>query len=421
MRNDPGRIISGWLTVEISGKRPESLLNLALSAGLALTGVRWLGPGRIEAQLTPEDLKKLRPLTRRARCRLHIRRRQGLPFLLACARRRPLLPLALLLFIPLLAFLSSLVAEVTVTSPDPLDPREEALIYQLAREAGVEEGRSRWGMDLEAAEKAILRGFPRLFFAEILRHGNRLEIAVVRRIDVPEGEEIRPPGDLVASAPGVIIDALVQRGTAAVSSGDAVRQGQVLISGAYAGDYLGAAGIVTARVFGQGYGECYLEEAQLKETGRRGQQIKLARTGRPGALLADSASDIVLSRRSESRRQLLLWRKIPLPVEVILIEVAEVGPVRVSRTPEQARLAATAQARRRAWQELAGIAGEGLLAPARYTDQLIDLGDGVIRVRSLAESEAAIGSFRPLSEAELRQWREQAGGARTDQDDDGGE
>ena len=40
MRNDPGRIISGWLTVEISGKRPESLLNLALSAGLALTGVR---------------------------------------------------------------------------------------------------------------------------------------------------------------------------------------------------------------------------------------------------------------------------------------------------------------------------------------------------------------------------------------------
>ncbi|MBQ1343207.1 MAG: sporulation protein YqfD, partial [Firmicutes bacterium] len=99
MRNDPGRIISGWLTVEISGKRPESLLNLALSAGLALTGVRWLGPGRIEAQLTPEDLKRLRPLTRRARCRLHIRRRQGLPFLLACARRRPLLPLALLLFI----------------------------------------------------------------------------------------------------------------------------------------------------------------------------------------------------------------------------------------------------------------------------------------------------------------------------------
>ena len=409
MRNDPGRIISGWLTVEIWGKRPESLLNLALKEGLSLTDVRWLGPGRLEAQLTTEDLRRLRPLTRRARCRLRIRRRQGLPFLLAAASRRPLLPLAILLFIPLLAFLSSLVAEVEVTSPYALDPREEALVYQLAREAGVEAGRSRWGMDLEAAEKAILRGFPRLFYAEILRHGNRLEIAVVRRIDVPAGEEIRPPGDLVASAPGIIIDALVQRGTAAVATGDTVRQGQVLISGAYAGDYLGAAGIVTARVFGEGYGECYLEEVQLRETGRVRQQVRLALGEGSGALFAVSGPDVALGFRRESRRQLLLWRKIPLPVEVILIEIAEVDPVRVRRTPEQARLYAAAQARRRAWEKLAALTGEGLLAPARYSQQLIDLGDGVIRVRVLAESEADVGSFRPLSEEELRQWRERSG------------
>ncbi|MBO7668379.1 MAG: sporulation protein YqfD, partial [Firmicutes bacterium] len=396
MRNDPGRIISGWLTVEIWGKRPESLLNLALKEGLSLTDVRWLGPGRLEAQLTPEDLRRLRPLTRRARCRLRIRRRQGLPFLLAAARRRPLLPAAILLFIPLLAFLSSLVAEVTVTSPYPLDPREEALVYQLAREAGVEAGRCRWAMDLEAAEKAILRGFPRLFFAEILRHGNRLEIAVVRRIDVPEDELIRPPGDLVAAAPGVIIDALVQRGTAAVASGDTVRQGQLLISGAYAGDYLGATGIVTARVFGTGYGECRLEEVRLRPTGRVSQQIRLARPGGPGALLLQNGADVTLGLRRESRRQLLLWRKIPLPVEIILIEVAEIDPVRLYRTPEQARLAAAAQARARAWQELASLTGENLLSPARYSDQQIDLGDGVIRVRTLAESEAEIGSFRPL-------------------------
>lgn len=421
MRNDPSRIISGWLTVEIRGQRPERLLNLALREGLALTDVRWLGPGRLEAQLTPDDLKRLRPLTRRSRCRLRIRRRQGLPFWLAAARRRPLLPAAILLFIPLLAFLSSLVAEVTVTSPYELDPREEALVYQLAREAGVEAGRCRWAMDLEAAEKAILRGFPRLFYVEILRHGNRLEIAVVRRIDVPEDEQIRPPGDLVAAAPGVIIDALVQRGTAAVASGDTVRQGQTLISGAYAGDYLGAAGIVTARVFGEGYGECYTEEVQLRQTGRLGQQVRLARPGGPGALLLASGPDIALGLRRESRRPLLLWRKIPLPVEIVLIEVAEIDPVRIRHTPEQARLAASALARRRAWEKLASLTGEELLAPARYSEQLIDLGDGVIRVRALAESEAEIGSFRPLSEEELRQWQEQNGEEQPKQDDNGGE
>ena len=92
MRTDPSRLISGWLTVEIRGKSPERLLNLALDEGLALSDVRWLGPGLLLVHLTPEDLRRLRPLTRRARCRLRIRRRQGLPFLLAAARRRPLLP-----------------------------------------------------------------------------------------------------------------------------------------------------------------------------------------------------------------------------------------------------------------------------------------------------------------------------------------
>lgn len=407
MKADPGRFLSGWLTVEIRGEKPERLLDRALAAGLSLHDTRWLEPGRLLTKLILAELRQLAALARPAGCRLRVRRRQGLPFLLRSLRRRPLLPAAALLFLPLLAFLCSLVAEVEVTSPVPLDPREQVLVSELARSAGVRAGRSRWVMDLEAAEDAIRQGFPRLIYTEILCHGNRLEIAVVRRIDVAEEEQIRPPGDLVSAADGVIVDVLVQRGTAQVVPGQRVRPGQVLISGDFGGEYQGAAGIVTARVFGAGYGECPLEEIMPTLTGRSTQQVRLARTGADeGVKLLGRDSPYRQEQASRTRRQLCLWRKIPLPVEIILIEVAEVDPVRCRRTPEQARNVALRQARSRALAALSGQAGGRLLDGVRCTELPLELGDGLSRARVVVWATARIASFRPLSAEELRQWQD---------------
>ncbi len=394
MPTDPGRFIRGWLTLELSGEHPERLLDLALRQGLALREVQWLEPGRLLAQLDRDDLRQLTALARRCRVRVRVRRRQGLPFLLKDLRRRPLLPLAALLFLPLLAFLCSIVAEVSVTSPEPLDPREAVLVSQLAREAGVTAGRCRWTMDLEAAEKHILQGFPRLIYAEILRHGNRLEIAVVRRIDVAEEEKIRPPGDLVAACGGVIVDVLVQRGTACVSSGDRVQPGQVLISGDWNGDYVGAVGIVTARVFGAGYGECYQQQVKLVPTGRSRQQAALARPGGEPSLLLGRSRPFLLEQAACSRQGLRLWRKITLPVEIILIEFAELYPQRSYHSPEQAEAAARIIAGQRALRDLQQ-AGCPLLEVADFTEQPLDLGDGVSRCRVTAQALAEIGRFRP--------------------------
>ena len=400
MKADPARFVTGWLTVDIVGERPERLLDLALSQGIELREVQRLAPNVIRVQLAPAGLRQLRHLTRRARCRLRIRRRRGLPFLLEWLRRRPLLPLAALLFVPQLAYLCSIVAAVEVTSPEPLDPREQALVYELAKEAGVEAGRSRWGMDLEAAERDILLGFPRLIYTEILRHGNRLEIAVVRRIDVAEEERIRPAGDLVAAADGVIVDVLVQRGTAQVESGDAVRPGDVLISGDFHGDYVGARGIVTATVYGEGRGECPLSEVEAVPTGRVSQEVRLARAGASdrGTTLLKSGPAIDRGVRRQERRQLLLWRRFPLPVEVILIEVAEIDPVRRERSPEQARYTALALARKQALAGLLTACGGEPLGPITYADQVSGPEDGVVRARSVAQTLAEIGAFRPRDE-----------------------
>ena len=407
MRAEAQRIRQGVLLIEIKGPQPERLLNLAVQNGVDLRRVHRLDRGRLQAQVSPGEFRQLRDLARPAGCTLHIRRRRGLPFLLAGARRRPVLPLAALLFIPLLAFCCSIVSSVTVTSPYELDPAEQARVGELAAQAGLIPGRSCWRMDLEAAEQAILKGFPQIFYAEIFRRGNALEIKVVRRLDVPPGQEIRPPGDVVALAPGVIRHVLVERGTAQVSSGDTVRAGQVLISGGFAGEYLGASGLVTAFVFSEGYGECYEREIILEKTGRSHQQLGLALSGSGGRdwarLAGAGAGGYLLSQAETEVRPLSLWRKIDLPVELILVEVAELDPARHSRSPDQARDRARELSRERAGAALAAW-GLELCEDPRLDSQSLDLGDGVQRVHTVATALAEIGGFQARSREELEEW-----------------
>ena len=71
----------------------------------------------------------------------------------------------------------------------------------------------------------------------------------------------------MADFDGIIEDILVRRGTAAVSSGDAVCKGDILIYG-WQGDLASAAdGIVTAKLWGEGYGECALREEWTEPSG----------------------------------------------------------------------------------------------------------------------------------------------------------
>ena len=59
----------------------------------------------------------------------------------------------------------------------------------LAAEAGIEEGHSRWGIDMDEVEKHILLGFDELVFAQVVQDGVHVQINVVRRVDVSPADQ----------------------------------------------------------------------------------------------------------------------------------------------------------------------------------------------------------------------------------------
>jgi|GEM_PF-5653207 len=317
MKTDPARLVKGSLEIRAEGDA-GSFLDAALNQGLTLTSVRLDGQG-CTARLAYDELPQLRRAARDSHCRVRFVRRRGLPFFLALLRRRPLLPVALGLTLLLMLFLSTLVLEVTVSGEGPLSDSELQQVLDTAAEAGLKPGATRLRVDVEEVEEYILQRMPQIFYAEALVRGQRVELAVVRRVDVTPTEQVKPPGNLVALSDGVIIDVLVRRGTAAVKSGEPVQKGEVLIYGTYGREAVAADGIVTARVWAGGYGECPVKETGMLRTGRvawAGMTITLP-DGRSWSLGGRRESPYALYGREELRASTVLWRNISLPVEIV--------------------------------------------------------------------------------------------------------
>lgn len=399
MTSDLSGLFGGSVELEVSGGGTEKFLNYAMREGVQPRNIQRLADGSLSMRVSLREVRRLRPAARATHCRIHIKRRRGLPFLAAFLRRRPVILFALPLAALLLTYVASLIFSVQVTSPYALSEEDIQKVEALAEQAGIRPGASRWRIDLEQAEQAILAGFPEIYYAEIFEHGTHLEISVVKRIDIPEEERQLPPGAVVAAADGVIREVLVRRGTAVVKSGDTVKKGDVLIQGRLGNDWVAADGIVTASVYGEGYGEWALTQTEERETGNSvdGVAVRLE-DGRTLHVAGAAETPYALSELHADSEAMRLWRIIPLPVEIIYSQFRELEQYTLHFGEQEAAELARMLAGRNAESMAATLVGREKIKDTEIVVEDIDLGDGIKRARAVAVALADIGSFQAYSE-----------------------
>lgn len=399
--------------VEIHGDG-EAFLQAAAWEKLPLGAVRREGE-LLLVWLCTEDLGKLRRALRLSHCHMHVRQRQGLPFLLAFLRRRPLLPLAAALLVAALCLVSSLIFRVEVSSVEPLPRADRQRILAVAEEQGLRPGRFIQQVDLEHCQRQIELDFPELFFVEISRRGVDVEIRVAKRIDISPAQQKKAPGDIIALRDGVIQDILVRKGTAAVAVGDTVVKGQVLIYGQQgraasneqpgqsgqsgqeespaATEPVAADGLVYARVWATGYGECPRERQELRPSGQ--QQVFLQLRGKNGArlTLAGDEEAYAYSDRQLKSAALLPWRNTGDTVEVIHGEIGEMLPVSIQHTYEEALAIAAREAELQAKAELLHSCNIGDTGILQLSQEELPLEPELARVRVTLEALSQIGLY----------------------------
>ncbi|HRW13267.1 MAG TPA: sporulation protein YqfD [Syntrophomonas sp.] len=278
--------LGGVITLRIKGKNPEQLINLALSRGVYIWDVKWQGEN-LRMCIRNSALPAFQAIAAENGFALEIVSRRGWPFFKTKAQRRIGFFGGAALFVLILYGLSLFVWFVDVEGNQVVSTHQ---ILQSAARHGLYQGSGKWQISCSEAEKAILRELPRLTYVQCEIQGARVHIRVVEKV-WPD-EEFLGPCHLVAKRDGVIEEVLLLQGQAIVKTGQIVGRGDILISGivyppepeptelldnepAKQPALVRARGIVKARTWYEGYGECPRSIEKRVLSGKTLREIKL--------------------------------------------------------------------------------------------------------------------------------------------------
>ncbi|MBR2742636.1 MAG: sporulation protein YqfD [Clostridia bacterium] len=222
------RWIVGVITISVEGAFPERFLNIASCEGLKLWDVRRNGAQGFFACARAGDFKRIKNVARRASCRVRIRKKTGLRFIMFRHRKRKAFMVSAAAFFVLVCFMSTLLWGVELECGDFTD--RAALLSDLS-DAGLRAGVSRARLDIPRIRNIILTEHDEIAWIGINIKGTRAYVKAEPRTLPPELADKSEACNIVSDFDAVIESIEVYEGQTAVSRGEAVTRGQMLVSG----------------------------------------------------------------------------------------------------------------------------------------------------------------------------------------------
>lgn len=226
MVSDWIRLCGGMLDIRVRGAELERFLNLCARKRIRLHHMERRDIDEMRASISVRDFYRLSRLPQRTRCRVHIVKRRGLPFLLKKLRRRYALWGGMLLMCFVCYELSTRIWVIQTDFPQGVDGY--AVLEEL-EQLGIGIGTKSADIDAHAVKVHMMTALDDLKFFAVNVDGNTLSVETAAAEEPPENEKENGVHDIVALRDGVIQKQIVRRGTELKKEGDAVLQGDVLV------------------------------------------------------------------------------------------------------------------------------------------------------------------------------------------------
>jgi len=221
------RFFRGWVRFRVTGGFPERFINLCAVKGLPL----WNGQRRGEVCFftTYAALyRRLKPCARGAGVTLRVTQRGGLPFVVYHRRNRWGLAVGAVACAVLLAVSSQFLWNVRVVGNRQL--QEQILLEQLET-LGVKPGVLLKNIDVQRVERRLMMELEELGWVAVNLQGSTAVVQVQERVMPPQMLDRQTPCNVVAKRGGQIVSMQVYVGQNMAKNGDAVAQGDILVSG----------------------------------------------------------------------------------------------------------------------------------------------------------------------------------------------
>ncbi len=242
------RFLRGYVDFRIIGRFPERFINLCSRRGIRLFHPTPTDDGFF-ASMFLSDYKRIRKVAYKSSVRLKVVARHGLPFIIHKYRFRKGIVAGAIIFLIITLVLRSFIWTVEINGVETISRSD---LYDKINDGGLYIGTYKKNFDSYALERKLMEEFDDIGWMSINILGTKAEIEIKEKEQKPEITDSITPCNIVASRDGLITEIYTRSGKAHITSGSAVIEGQLLISGAVEDSlggirYVGAEGEVFAQ------------------------------------------------------------------------------------------------------------------------------------------------------------------------------
>lgn len=228
------QFLKGYLWIRVWGYSPERFMNLCGNHNILLWNIRNHG-SYYSMCMTVDGFRRIRPIVKKTGTKAVIQKRCGLPFSISAWKRRKVFLAGLVGSIGFWIWMSAFVWAVEIQGNTSVSTD---IFMDFLQQNQIYVGMKKGDLDMEWLEQQIRQDFEMITWTSVRMNGTKLEIqlkeneAGTSKLPSVSGQEAESGGsDLVADRDGVIVRMITRKGVPAVSVGDQVKKGDLLVSG----------------------------------------------------------------------------------------------------------------------------------------------------------------------------------------------
>jgi similar to stage IV sporulation protein len=343
--------LKGYVIIIVSGFGAEKFVNICTKRQILIWDMERLDSNRIQMKISMRGFKSARTAARKSRCRVRIKAKKGLPWLLGRYRKRRGFLAGIIAFAILIYFMTSIIWSIEITGNTKAETKK--LVEQM-NGLGIYRGVSKRFIDPKRLADTLMINNQELSWVGVEIKGTRLHISVQERTEPPKVVDADRPCHIVSARDGIILTIRAKNGLAMAKEGDTVVKGQILVSGNIESIYpefgttqVHAMGEVIARTWYEVKIEVPKKRVYRKRTGREWNQysvyfldlvIRLPSGKNPYTVVDTSIFD----------KTLVIADRFRLPLGLTIQRFHEVEEEEVPLSLDEAR----ELARETAWQDI---------------------------------------------------------------------
>jgi len=220
--------IRGYVIIIVTGRSIERFINICSNRYILLWDIVRTDAASAEMKASIRGFRLMRPAAKKSGCRVHIKKRCGLPFFLHRFKRRKGFKVGMVIFSALLILSVSIIWDIEIIGSKPEMIPE---IMSVLNADNIGRGSFKLKLDPKIIAKKIAVNVEQIAWVGVEIKGVKLFITIKDSIEPPVLIKNNEAFNIVAKRDGLVKKVEVYAGTALIKEGETVKKGQVLVSG----------------------------------------------------------------------------------------------------------------------------------------------------------------------------------------------